>query len=277
MPINSINTNTGALVALQNLTKNSFDLQMTQNRVSTGLRVATAKDNGAIYAIAQSQRATLSSLDAVKDSLNRGISTADVALATGETVQGMLMELKEKALASSDSSIDANARTALNADFTTIRDAITKTLANATFNGVNLTNAAINIEVLGNATGAAANKLTVLAENMSLAGTIVTLGAADTIATSTSAAALVTVLDTSITNVSLSLARLGTAAKTLTNHLRFVGKLQDSIENGIGNLVDADMAKESAKLQALNAKQQLGIQTLAIANQSSTSILSLFR
>lgn len=209
--------------------------------------------------------------------LNRGISTADVAISTGETVQGMLIQLKEKALASSDSSIDATARTALNADFVAIRDAITKTLANATFNGVNLTNAATNIELLGNATGAAANKLTVLAENMSLAGTIVTLGAADTISTSASATALVTVLDTSITNVSSSLARLGTSAKVLTNHLSFVGKLQDQIENGIGNLVDADMAKESAKLQALNAKQQLGIQTLAIANQSTNSILSLFR
>jgi flagellin len=277
MPLNSINTNTGALIALQNLTKSSSELQMTQNRVSTGLRVATAKDDGAIFAIAQSQRANLGSLNAVKDSLNRGISTADVAISTGETVQGMLIQLKEKALASSDSSIDATARTALNADFIAIRDAITKTLANATFNGINLTNAATNIELLGNATGAAANKLTVVAENMSLAGTIVTLGAADTISTSASATALVTVLDTSIANVSSSLARLGTSAKVLTNHLSFVGKLQDQIENGIGNLVDADMAKESAKLQALNAKQQLGIQTLAIANQSTNSILSLFR
>lgn len=277
MPLNSINTNTGALIALQNLTKNSSELQMTQNRVSTGLRVASAKDDGAIFAIAQGQRANLGSLNAVKDSLNRGISTADVAISTGETVQGMLIQLKEKALASSDSSIDATARTALNADFVAIRDAITKTLANATFNGVNLTNAANNIEVLGNASGAQANKLTVLAENMSLAGSIVTLGAADAIATSASAAGLVTVLDTSIANVSSSLARLGTSAKVLTNHLSFVGKLQDSIENGIGNLVDADMAKESAKLQALNSKQQLGIQTLAIANQSTNSILSLFR
>ena len=80
-----------------------------------------------------------------------------------------------------------------------------------------------------------------------------------------------------ITEVSSKLSKLGTGAKALNSHLNFVSKLQDSIDAGVGNLVDADLAKESAKLQALQTKQQLGIQALAIANQSSSILLGLFR
>lgn len=272
----SVNTNVGAMVALQNLNKTNSDLSTTQNRVSTGLKVASAKDNGAAFAIAQSQRATVTSLGAVQDSLSRAVSTVDVAMSTGESVQDMLTSLKEKALAASDTSLDSTSRAALNSDFTAIRDAITKTLANASFNGVNLVNGTTtSIESLANAAGT--NKLTTAGENLSLGGTVVTLAATDAFATATSAAGLVSTLDTSISNVSASLARLGTASKTLERHSTFVGKLSDSIESGIGNLVDADLAKESAKLQALQTKQQLGIQALSIANQSSSTILSLFR
>jgi flagellin len=272
----SINTNVGALVALQNLNKTNVDLATTQNRVSTGLKVASAKGNGAVFAIAQSQRAAVSSLGAVKDSLSRGVSTIDVALSTGSSVQDLLTSLKEKALSASDTSLDATSRTALAADFVSIRDSITKTLSNAAFNGVNLVDGSTTtIESLANASGS--NKLTTSGENLSLGGTIVTLLATDTFATATSAAGLVTTLDTSINNVSSALARLGTASKTLDSHQTFIGKLSDSIEAGIGNLVDADLAKESAKLQALQTKQQLGIQALSIANQSTGTILSLFR
>lgn len=272
----SVNTNVGAMVALQNLNKTNSDLSMTQNRVSTGLKVASAKDNGAVFAIAQSQRAGVASLGAVKDSLSRGISTVDVAISSGETVQDMLTSLKEKALAASDTSLDTTSRAALNSDFTAIRDAITKTLANAAFNGINLVDGTTaTIESLANASGS--NKLTTSSENLSLGGSVVTLAATDAFASATSAANLVSTLDTSINNVSASLARLGTASKTLDRHMTFIGKLSDSIESGIGNLVDADLAKESAKLQALQTKQSLGIQALSIANQSSGTVLSLFR
>lgn len=274
--LNSVNTNSGAFVALQNLNATNSELQKTQSRINTGLKVASARDNGATWAIAQSQRSNVQSLDAVKDSLNRGISTTEVAIATGESVSDMLIQLKEKALASSDSSIDTTSRAALNEDFKAIRDSITKTLSNATFNGANLVNGTTaSLESLANADGT--NKLTVTGQDLSLGGAIITLGTADTIATSASATSLVAVLDTSIKNVSASLAKFGTNTKTLSNHLTFVGKLQDSINDGIGNLVDADMAKESAKLQALQTKQQLGIQALSIANQSTGSVLSLFR
>ena len=274
--MSSVNTNIGAMVALQNLNATSSELMGTQNRISTGLKVASAKDDGAAFAIAQTQRATVSSLDAVKDSLSRGSSVVDVAMSAGSSVSDMLTQLKEKALAASDTSLDTTSRTALNNDFASIRDQVTKTLSNATFNGINLVNGTnATITALANSDGS--GKITVSGQDMSLGGSIVTLSAAAGFSTATSAANLLTTIDTSINNVSSSLASLGTSSKALENHASFVGKLQDSIQAGIGNLVDADMAKESAKLQALQTKQQLGVQALSIANQSTGTVLALFR
>ena len=272
----SVNTNVGAMVALQNLNATSNELMKTQTRISTGLKVASAKDDGAAYAIAQTQRATVSSLDAVKDSLSRASSVVDVSMSAGSSVSDMLTQLKEKALAASDTSLDTTSRNALKNDFESIRDQITKTLTNATFNGINVidgTNA--NVAALANADGSSV--ITVAGQNMSLGGSVVTLATTASFSTATSAANLLSTIDTSINNVSASLAQLGTSSKALDNHMSFVGKLQDSITQGIGNLVDADMAKESAKLQALQTKQQLGVQALSIANQSTSTVMSLFR
>src|SRR6201990_3115993 len=123
---NSVNTNVGAMVALQNLNKTNSDLMVTQGRINTGLKVASAKDNGAVWAIAQNQRATSQSLNAVRESLQRGQSTVDVAISAGETVSDLLLQMKEKALASADASLDTNARTALDEDFKALRDQVAK-------------------------------------------------------------------------------------------------------------------------------------------------------
>jgi flagellin len=274
--MDSINTNVGAMLALQNLNSTSTQLQATQQIISTGLKVASAKDDGATYAIAQSQRATVASLDSVKDSLNRGASVVDVSLSAGDSVTDLLTQMKEKALAASDTSLDTTSRNAMQTDFNSLRDQITSTLANAAFNGINILDGTnTQIAALANASGTAT--LTVAGENMSLGGSIVTVGTTASFSTATSASNLLTTIDTSIDNVSAALAKLGTASNSLSNHLTFVGKLQDSINAGIGNLVDADMATESSKLQALQTKQQLGVQALSIANQSTSSVLSLFR
>ena len=113
---NSVNTNIGAMIALQNLNQTSSELMEVQARINTGKKIASAKDNGAIWAIAQNQRATSSSLNAVRDSLQRSQSTVDVAIAGGEAVSDLLLQMKEKALAASDSSLDTASRTALNED-----------------------------------------------------------------------------------------------------------------------------------------------------------------
>jgi len=197
-------------------------------------------------------------------------------MSAGSAVSDMLTQLKEKALAASDTSLDTTSRTALKNDFDSIRDQITTTLDNASFNGINLIGSgAKDITALANADGQ--STITVAAQTMSLGGSVITLDSTDTFASATSAGNLLTTIDTSISNVSASLAKLGTSSKALDNHMNFVGKLQDSITQGIGNLVDADMAKESAKLQALQTKQQLGVQALSIANQSTSTVMSLFR
>jgi flagellin len=273
---NSVNTNVGAMVALQNLNATNQTLSQTQNRISTGLKVGSAKDNGATWAIAQGQRAASASLNAVKDSLARGSSTIDVALAAGESVSDLLIQMKEKALAASESTLDTTSRDALNEDFVALRDQITKAVENAEFNGSNLLDGSTaSIGALANASGS--SSLTVNGEDLSLGGTVVTIGATDSIGTASAAAAMLTTVQTSIDAVSASLARLGTASKSYAMHTTFVSKLQDTIDAGVGNLVDADLAKESAKFQALQTKQQLGVQALSIANQTPQSILSLFR
>jgi flagellin len=274
---NSINTNSGALIALQNLNATNAQLQVTQNRISTGKKVSSAKDDGATWAIAASQTATANSLDAVIGSLQRGQSTIDVATSAGDSVNDLLSQMKEKALAASDTTLDANSRAALNSDFASLRDQITKVVSNADFNGANmLKSGGVAVQALANAAGT--SKLTVGAEDMSLGGSVLTgLSATTTLGTAGASAALVTTLTTAIANVGGAMAKLGTGSKELDSHLTFISTLQDTLNTGVGNLVDADLAKESAKLQALQTKQQLGVQALSIANQSSSSLLSLFR
>ena len=272
----SVNNNPGALIALQNLTSTESQLQKAQNEISTGLAVAAPSDNGAIWAIAQNQRATASSLDSVTQSLQRAQSTIDVATSAGQSVSDLLTQLKSKALAASDTSLDTASRAALNADFTSLRNQITTVVGNASFNGANLIDSgAKNIYALANSAGT--SSLTVAAQDLSLGGSNVSLTATASISTATLAQNAIAVIQTSITNVNNSLAKLGTADNALASQLTFVGNLQDTIDTGVGNLVNANLAKESAQLQALQTKQQLGIQALSIANSSSSSLLSLFR
>lgn len=273
---NSVNTNLGAMIALQNLNATNAELAVTQSRINTGKKIASVKDNGAIWAIAQGQRSDIGALGAVKQSLDRGVAAVDVALAAGETVSDLLLQLKEKALAATDGSLKTAARAALNEDFKAIRDQIATVTNNAEFNGVNLLKTgATGFNALANAQGSAT--ITVAAEVMSLGGSIVSVATTQAIDTLTKAASALTAVNNSIDAVSGALARLGTKSKALTTHLTFVGKLTDSLESGVGNLVDADLAKESAKLQALQTKQQLGVQALSIANQTPQLVLSLFR
>ena len=272
----TINTNAGAMVALQNLNKTNQQLEQVQSRINTGLAVASAKDNGGIFAIAQSMRADVAGYKAVRNSIDLAVSTTDVALAAGEAISDLLVEMKEKALAAADSSLDSASRTALNADFSALRDQIKTIISNAEFNGTNLIDGSTTgISALANADGS--NTISVADEDLSLSGSIITIATNASFTTATQADNIVSQIGTSLDNLNASLARLGTASKSLEVHKTFVGKLSDALEKGIGNLVDADLAKESARLQSLQVKQQLGIQALSIANSAPSSILGYFR
>jgi flagellin len=273
----SVNTNAGALIALQNLTSTESQLASTQNEVSTGLAISTPSDNGAIWAIAQGQRSDSSALDAVKQSLQRVQSTVDVATSAGTAVSDLLTQLKSTALSASDTSLDTSSRTALSAQFTSLLGQISKVVSSANFNGANLIKSgATNLQALASSDGT--SQLTVTAEDLSLGGgNIVGITAGTSISTSTLASTALGLVNTAISNVNNALGKLGSSSNALGGQLTFVSNLQDTINTGVGNLVDANLAAESAKLQALQTKQSLGIQALSIANSSSSSLLSLFR
>lgn len=271
--LNSINTNPGALLALQNLNATNTELAATQGRINTGKKIANAKDNGAIWSMAKMQSASSQSLNAVKDSLQRGQSTIDVALAAGDTVTDLLMKMKEKALAASDTSLNTASLKALKSDFESLRDQIQKAADNATFNGVSLANGkTAKLVFLANADG---GNFTVNAQTLGLAG--LGLSLTTTFSTASDAKAMIAKITDALQTATNKLSSLGTSSVGMDTHLTFVGKLQDSLDAGVGNLVDADLAKESAKLQSLQTKQQLGVQALSIANQSPQTILSLFK
>ena len=272
----SVNTNYGAMIALQNLNKTNSELDTTQNHINTGLKIAGPKDNGAIWAIAQNMRMDVQAYNAVTQSLNRTLSVVDTSIAAGTTISDLLKEMKEKALAARDPTIDANAREAYNADFVALRDQITKTIDNASFDGTNLLDGSTG-QVLALANSEGNGFITVTTRDLSLSGSIVSLASTATISTATKASAAIATIENSLNAVNLALSQLGTDAKKVGLHKSFVTKLSDELNTGIGNLVDADLAKESARLQALQTKQQLGIQALSIANSAPQSILSLFR
>jgi flagellin len=272
----SVNTNAGALIALQNLSVTQNDLQTTQNRINTGLKVASAKDNAAIFGIAQNQRATSQSLNSVIGSLQRGQSTVDVALSAGSSVSDLLNQMKEKALAAVDVTLDTTSRAALNNEFISLRNQITTVTSNAVFNGANLIDTGTTqLQSLANSSGS--QVISVAHQSLALGGTNVTVAATASISTTAAASIQIAALNASIANVSSALGKLGTGSKALQSHQTFITNLQNTIDVGVGNLVDADLAKESANLQALQTKQQLGIQALSIANQSSSILLGLFK
>ena len=273
----SVNTNAGALIALQNLNTTESALQVAQNQVSTGLAVSDAQDNGAIFAIAQNQRSQSSALNSVTQSLQRVQSTVDVATSSGTTVSDLLNQLKSAALSASDTSTNTSSRQALNATFTSLVGQISSIVSNSSFNGVNLIDGSVtSLAALASADGS--SKLTVNAQSLAFGGANITFAATTTISASASGAATVLgEVNTSITNVNNALAKLGASANALQTQITFTGTLQDTIDTGVGNLVNANLAKESATLTALQTKQSLGIQALSIANSSSQSLLSLFR
>ena len=272
----SVNTNTGALVALQYLSATQAQLTTTQNAINSGLKVASAKDDGAAYAIAQNQRGAVAGYGAVNDSLNRGSSAIDVALSAGQSISDLLIQLKTKALAASDSSLDTASRQALNQDFVALRDQITTIVKNAVFNGINLVDGSTT-QITALAASDGTRRITTSAQKLTLSGSIVTVKTTSTISTQAKASTLVATIQASLTNVNSALAKLSSGAKKFSIQATFSQKLSDTLTTGIGQLVDADLAKESALLQSLQVKQQLGVQALSIANQAPQTILSLFK
>ncbi|MDR3528429.1 MAG: flagellin [Rhizomicrobium sp.] len=272
----SVNTNSNAMTALQYLNSTQAQMSTTQTAISTGMKVASAKDDGATYAIAQNMRGNVAAYSSVTDSLSRGMSAVDTAMSAGQSISDLLVQMKAKALSASDSSIDTASRQALNNDFTALRDQITTITKNAVFNGFNLVDGSTtSITALASTDGS--RRITVASQKMSLSGSIVTVKSTGTISTAAKASTMIATVQASLTNVGAALAKLSAGSKKYSIQMDFASKLSDTLTSGIGNLVDANMAQESAKLTSLQTKQQLGVQALSIANQAPQTILSLFQ
>jgi flagellin len=267
--------NAGAMNALQYLNQTQGQLAVTQNAISSGLTVSSAKDNGALYAIAQNERGDVAGYQSVLNSINNGTSTIDVALSAGQSISDLLIQLKQQALSASDASLDTASRQALNASFQALLGQITTIVKGAEFNGANLVNGSTN-QITALASSDGTRRITTGAQNLSLSGSIVTIKSTASISTQSKASSLVATIETSLTNVNSALAKLSAGSAKFSIQATFTQKLSDTLTQGIGNLVDANMAQESASLQSLQVKQQLGIQALSIANQQPQTILSLF-
>jgi flagellin len=281
----SVNTNTGAMAALQALNSTSKGLATVQSRINSGLNVSSTKDDSAAFTIAQKLRGDLGGLKAVSSSLSRAKSVTDVAVAGAEQISDVVNQMKTLAKQASDSGVDQASRDAYNKDFAALRDQITTIVNASEFNGTNLLKASGGtvsaLQSLGSVSSGGtytADTLTVDNQAMDLPTTgSGVLTTTSTISSASDASAMVGTLDTLSKNINTKLSDLGSASRKIDAQTAFASKLSDAIEGGIGNLVDADLAKESAKLQALQVKQQLGVQALSIANQAPQTITSLFR
>jgi flagellin len=282
----SVNTNTGAMAALQSLSDTNKGMSQVQSRINTGLNVSSTKDDSASYTIAQGLRGDMGGLKAVSSSLSRAKSVTDVAVAGAEQISDVVNQMKTKAYQSADAGIDSATRTALNNDFEALRDQITTIVNSSDFNGTNLLKASggtvtalqsLKDSDTSSATTWNPDSLSVANQGLDLGGSVVTVGASGNISSQASAQAMIDTITTTQDNLKTSLSTLGAASRKIDAQSTFTSKLSDTIEAGIGNLVDADLAKESARLQALQVKQQLGVQALSIANQAPQTITSLFR
>ena len=268
----SVNTNVGAMVALQNLAITNKMLINTQLRVTTGLRVNGPKDDAATFAIAQNMRGDIAGYGSVGISLAMGESVVNVAIDAGKSITDLLTQMKGKAVQASQEGMDQNSYNALHLEFTALREQLTTIVNTAAFNGKNLiTSGATAFKVLSTVEGS-----TIVVSAAQMDTTTLVIQSA-TLATAANAQTALTVINAAIISVSNALAIMGASSKRVDIQNEFVQKLTDVLKLGVGNLVDADLAEESATLQALQIKQQLGVQALSIANQNPQSILALFR
>ena len=277
MPPMSVLTNKGALVALQNLNATNEKLADVQSRINTGFKVANAKDNAAVFAIAQKQRADFSSLGAVKMSLDRATSITDVAMSAGQQISDILVQMREKVVGASEGSSSPASKKAFDDEYQTLLQAISQFSSSAKFDGVSVLDGSqtTDLQFLANSDGT--SYITLSPQDFTITGPIISLAGTTLQNTSTNVLSVLAKLDTAIANVTAALAEMGAQSKQIEKHSTFVSKLQDVLESGIGNLVDADIAKESARLQALQVQQQLGAQALSIANSQPQVILQLFK
>jgi flagellin len=268
----SVNNNYSAAIALQNLNNTNTQLQQVQSRISTGLKVASAKDDGAVYAISEESKGQVAQQQAILGIVNQGQSLLSVTLDAGNQITSILQQMLGKAQSATSGTLTTSQVSALDNDFQALASQLTTIVNNATFNGVNLISASGTSVTINTDVGTGTLALT--AVNLDVGGLALT---GLSLTSTTNAASAITSVQSAITSAAAALGTFGANSRTLDATATFTQTLIDANKKAISNLVDADLAEESARLQSLQIKQQLGTQALSIANNAPQSLLSLFR
>jgi flagellin len=273
MALNSVHTNVSALVALQGLNRTNEQLQATQTRVSSGFRVSSAKEDGASFAIAQGLRGDVRGYEAIQEQLSKAKGTMSIANESARKISDTLGDVRSVMTKLADDNVTGEQRTQYEGDYANLIAEITRFISGAEFNGVNLLNTTTDLNVISTLAG---GSLTLNAFDLptDVTANLTAVTSAVDARAMLAAGGGLRLAETAIAN---TMAQLGADTKSLDNQYTYVGLLSDATEEGVGAIVDADLAKESAKLQALQIRQQLGTQTLSIANQAPNVLLSLFQ
>jgi flagellin len=275
MSFNSVNTNRQAVFALQSLNLTNSELSGVQKRVSTGYRVADAKDDGGAFAVAQAVRSDVAGVTAVGEQLGGVKGVLQTTFASLSVVSDTMKQVRATLTRLADGAINGDQRTQYNTQYNLLRTQIADFITDATYNGRTLLST--GTATGGNITGIrneGGGTFTINAVDGSL------LNLTSTPADATSAQAMIATggeFDLKDAAISTALNQFGASMQYVENQITYNSKKVDAMNDGLGALVDADLAKESSKLQALQTRQQLGIQTLGIANQGPQVLLSLFR
>ena len=303
----SLLTNGSALTALQTLNSTRNSLETTQGRISTGLRVASASDNAAYWSIATTMRSDNGALSAVKDALALGSATIDTSSSALNSTVDVVNQIKAKLVAAKQPGVD---RTTVQSEITSLQKQLKSIADSAVFSGQNWlsvdsgianynatksvvssfsrdTTGAVSVGTIDIDTSTiklydATGQTGVIDKSRTNGSTTADLNTLTISALTDSAtdqqtlSDYIAITDSVLSDVTKAASDLGASKTRITSQSSFVSSLMDSITKGIGSLVDADMNQESTRLQALQVQQQLGVQSLSIANQNSQMILKLF-
>lgn len=294
--MSSILTNNGAMVALQTLKGINESLNTTQNEISTGKTINSAKDNAAVWAISKVMESDVAGFKAVSDSLSLANGVVTNARNAAETVGKLIDQIKGKIVSAQDGNQD---RATLQKDVDDLKKQITKTVSASQFSGINLVNGSTITDVddgaggtvngfkalasLDRASGsltASSIEIDLTGTDLTLAGGLAALDAIDLSDLAMTPADFQTALDTAEAALKTAVdvaSKFGTANKRIEIQSDFISKLSDSMVSAIGAVVDTNMEEASARLKALQTQQQLGVQSLSIANNAPQSLLALFR
>ncbi|MBI1246182.1 MAG: flagellin [Alphaproteobacteria bacterium] len=270
---NSINTNVGAMVALSSLRTTQAALNTASKQVQTGYRVADAADDASTFSVAQGIRGNLQAFQAVQGSLANGVGLGSVTQAALTNISNLIGNLQAKITQLADGSISANQRTIYTADFNAMTSQISNFISQASYNGTNLLSAASAAKTFL----ADTNAVTLTMNSQSSVNAAFTTFNTSSVASASQATLALTSLNTFSQSVAASLGANAAETRSLQLQSNFVNSIVDATTTGLGAIVDADIGKASASVQALQVRQQLGIQSLSIANQQPSVLLGLFR